>query len=517
MDSTRLKILLFVILSLFVAVYLGVAAATAQLETVAWILGGGIFIGCVLLGKKIWMLLPFMTALNLTLSIPGTPTTLLLAQALFVGFAGLLFLMRRLPFKIAFTELGFWTLLLCLCVAQTYARNPVGLNIFGGASVGARPYAIFAAALVSSVLLSALIIPAKDLRWILRLSILGGLINFAMLAVGYFIPRVGVWYGAVAANAGNTNIQQQGQYGVETASRIGFLGTAGRNLSLWVSSFVSPIRACFHPIWAPLVLLSFTFAAFSGFRNEIGAVGLTYLIAIAYRGGIISVFIASVTLVMGIVLLALVNLLAPLPGNIQRSLSFLPGTWEQSYVDDAEGSTEWRVDMWEEALLTDYWIKNKILGDGLGMTSQELNYIRSFGDGFTGAQSIATSNKLSLQQEFMMATGNYHSGPVSTIRAIGYLGLLVLLLAQIRLAVHAHRQIMRARNTEWFPLTLLIGIPIIWTPIFFTFVFGDFGVAVAGFLMGAAMIRVLENNLPLPTYTKRRISTPQISTPAASS
>jgi hypothetical protein len=50
----------------------------------------------------------------------------------------------------------------------------------------------------------------------------------------------------------------------------------------------------------------------------------------------------------------------------------------------------------------------------------------------------------------------------------------------------------------------LIGIPNIWAPFFFIFIFGDFGPALGAFLGGAAMIRILENNLPLPAYVKRK-------------
>jgi hypothetical protein len=120
------------------------------------------------------------------------------------------------------------------------------------------------------------------------------------------------------------------------------------------------------------------------------------------------------------------------------------------------------------------------------------------------------AGKLTLQQEFMMASGNYHSGPVVTVRTIGYVGLFILVLAQIRLAVHAHRQIQRAKNTEWFPLTLFIGIPLIWAPIFFVFIIGDFGSTVAAFLIGAAMVRLLENNLPLPEFKKAGRNTPHV-------
>lgn len=503
-------IFIFVGIIIF-GLWLGISIVTDQMETLMYVAAGGTLIICVVLGRRVWLLLPFAGVLNLTLMIPGQPTTLLLAQALFVGFCGLLFLMRRLPFKIRITELEIWVILLTLCVIQAYARNPVGLNIFGASSVGARPYAIFAITLVTTAILASLRISVADLRWILRLHIIGGLINFAMLAVGYFVPRIGIWYGSFNAESLSSEIRRDGAYGVERATRIEFVRDIANNLALWISAFKSPIRACFHPLWAPLILLSFAFAALSGFRSEIGAVGLTYLVAIAYRGGFPSVFIATMALVIGIALLAFFNTLSPLPSNIQRALSFLPGTWDQVHITDAENSTQWRVDMWEEALLTDHWIKKKWLGDGLGMTRQEFDFINSFEGKQTGG-AVGTG-KLNIDQQLMMASNNYHSGPVSTIRGIGYVGLLTLLLGQIRLAVHAHRQIQRARKTEWFPLTLLIGIPLIFTPFFFVVIFGDFGPALAAFLGGAAMIRLLENNLPLPAYAKRNKQQTPLSQP----
>jgi hypothetical protein len=502
MDSSKIKAIIIAILALFAALYLGIASATAQIETLMWVVGGSSFSICCVLGKRIWMILPFMGALNLTLMIPGQPSTLLLAHVVFIGFSSMLFLMRKLPSKPAFSELGLWVLLLTICVLQIYLRNPVGLNIIGGGSVGAKPYGLFGIALASSIILGSLRIPPLDLRWIIRLSILGGLIGFAMQVVGFFMPSIGVWYGAVAPGGVNESAIPTGEYGVNRATRIGFLGNAGRNLSLWIGTFISPMRACYHPLWAPIVLLSIAFAALSGFRNEIGAVGLTYVIALAYRGGSSSLLLSGFAMLIGLGLLALLNLAAPLPANIQRSLSFLPGTWDKEQAEDTENSTTWRVEMWQEALFTDSWIHNKLMGDGLGMSREEFNYIQSFQDVNLGGG--VGSGKLTRQQEFMMASGNYHSGLVITIRAIGYTGLLIFVLAQIRLAVHAHRQIQRARNTEWFPLTLFIGIPLIWAPIFFIFVIGDFGPATTSFLLGAAFVRLLENNLPLPAWQSRR-------------
>ncbi len=436
--------------------------------------------------------------MNITLKIPGNPTTLILAEILFCSFCLLMFLIRRLPLKIKFTELDFWTLLVTLCVAVGYLRNPVGLNIFGGSSLGGRPYAIFALTLVTSLILRNFRMPVAGLKWLLKLNIIGGLAHFAFLSVGYFIPQLGVMIGSATALANDESGSGAGNGG-QKATKLAFLGTLSERLALWIGAFKSPIKACFHPIWAPLILISFGFAAMSGYRSQIAATGLAYVVAIAYRGGFKSILIASAAFIFAIASLALTNLTSPLPANIQRSLTFLPGTWDEFHKKEAEDSTEWRVEMWEEALFTDDWIKNKFIGDGLGITRDEFEYILSLG-GINETSGTKGKGNLSLQQEIMMASNAYHSGPVSTIRVIGYFGLLILLLAQIRLAVHAHRQIKRTKNTEWFPLALLIGIPMISTPVFFVFVFGTFDEAISGFLLGTAFVQILKNNLPLPVY-----------------
>jgi hypothetical protein len=107
---------------------------------------------------------------------------------------------------------------------------------------------------------------------------------------------------------------------------------------------------------------------------------------------------------------------------------------------------------------------------------------------------------MSEQQEAMMVTGGYHSGPVQCVRIVGYVGLIVVVLAMIRMAVHAHRQIIRCRGTEWYPVALYFGIPVIALPFMYVLVFGDFGRDVAIVFLSYGLIRMLEKNLPLPAY-----------------
>ncbi|MCW1923521.1 hypothetical protein OKA05_13230 [Luteolibacter arcticus] len=476
-ESRSIQGILIVIVVAVLAAWLGVAIVTNQTQTLLKVGGVSLLALCILLGRRIWLLMIFFTALNFPL-IRGFNTAEL-GQGLFFGFSLLLFAIRKLPVRPKWGELEWWMLLVALCVVQAYLRNPVGLNIFGGASVGARPYFVISLSFLSSWLLSILLIPGGEIKWAMRLTLLGSIVGIpiseartraGLQSVGAFDPRA-------------------------AAGRFAWLASAALTTIRWLVSRISPFRAILKP-WAFILLLAcLAAAAGSGYRNVVAAAGLYGVVAIYYHHGMFaalgSTFLASVC----IGLLAVINLFAPLPGTMQRALSPFPGTWEERYVRAGELSTEWRVEMWKEALFTDTWIQNKLLGDGLGMTRRELRRMEDLSAG--GADSWAGSSGLSNQQESMMITGSYHSGPVQTVRTVGYVGLIVLVLAMLRVAAHMHRLIKRVKGTEWFPVVLFMSLPNLILPFQFVFVFGEFGPGCSLFFFGFGMLRLMERNLPV--------------------
>lgn len=496
MDTSKIKLIIILIAALFGAVYLGIAAATAQIEAVLWVVAGVGLITCLALGHRIWLLLPFMNCFGLLLPLPGNFSTTFMTQGVVIGFSVLLFLTRRLPLQFKFTELEFWCLLFIFCVAQAYLRNPVGLNIFGSSTVGAKPYAVLAMLLVTATLLASIKASPNDLKWWVRLSMIGSWANFGLGLVAKFSPGIGMYLGAsFATDAAARQENMRDALDEGAASRVSFIRMISANLALWIASRISPLKACFHPLWAPAVLFTIAGAAYSGYRSQLATIALTYLVGVFYWGGLRQVFISGLLAVAAIVMLAFVNLIHPLPPNVQRALTFLPGTWEQRYKDDAKSSTDWRTEIWMEALTSDRYIRNKFLGDGLGMTQEQLQ------------QTLALKEKLGsgsggfdYHRESILISGDYHSGPVQTIRTCGYLGLIVLLIGMFRVMVHAHRQINRCRNTEWFPVAIFIGSVYVWLPFGWVFIFGSFSGGADALLMGTALIRMLEKHLPLPAY-----------------
>jgi hypothetical protein len=503
-DSQKLKLIIIAVLALFAALYLGIAAATAQFETIAWVVGGITLAVCVLLGSRIWLLIPLFGAVSLSLQIPGQPSTLLLAQLLFLGFTGMLFLMRRLPFHFKFGWLEFWMLMLVVMVIQVYMRNPAGIGLLGGDKVGGKAYIIFALSALTGGLLGSLRVPVKDLAKILPLTLLGWAIHFTLAVVGLFMPTIGMWYGG--AYATEQDAFQQEAVDDKRAAQRDILNPVGARVMVWISAYISPLKACFSPRWVWIILFAFLVTGMSGFRSAVGLMGLTALVGIWYRGGFISVLISSIAGVFALAAVSVTNSIVPLPASIQRAFSFLPGTWDDYYKQTTQNSTEWRVEIWKEVLLTDRWISNKWLGVGLGFTKEELLMQQTIG---TRKGRFGVSG-FDAHRETILANGDYHSGPVQTIRTIGYIGLAVLLIAMIALAVEAHRLIIRTRGTEWHPLALLVGIPIIVAPVFFVLVFGTFADGASSLFIGYGMIRLIKNNLPLPGYGYSKSRNPQI-------
>lgn len=477
-DKARAVLIAFVGIAL--SLWLGAAIVTDQVLTLIKVGAVGLILVAALSGHRIWLLMVLLGSMDVNLA-RGFGTAEI-GRAMFVGFGLAMFLMRRLRFQVRFGELEAWILVIIICIAQVYMRNPVGLNILGGGSVGGKPYIFMALTIFSSIMLSTLLVPARELKWAMALSIIGRFLS-----------------GPLSLARGGASIVDTETGQME--GRVGPFRDLGHTIARWFVAYKSPLGSIFNPGWVLVMLISVGLSALSGYRNAIAGVGLIYAIAICYhsglRGLVGSMFVGGIALVC----LALFNMAVPLPMHVQRALSPLPGSWDEKVTKSAEDSTDWRWEMWMEALTTDRWIESKLLGDGLGMTRRELERNKDLDAANFQAYS---GTGLTNQQVNMLVTGSYHSGPVHTIRTVGYLGLLVLLLAQIRVAVYAHRQIMRCRGTEWGPFSLYVGIPMISAPIFFVFVFGEYHTSVAMLVTSAAYIRLMERNIPLPAYVPRK-------------
>jgi hypothetical protein len=186
-----------------------------------------------------------------------------------------------------------------------------------------------------------------------------------------------------------------------------------------------------------------------------------------------------------IVVLQTAGLSVPLAA--QRALSFIPISWDSRASVDAKGSVEWRVDMWRLALTSDRYIKNKVLGDGFGFDPTELR-----------AHTTLTAFRMDTSaglQDYYLVTGGYHSGPVSAIRFVGVVGLILFVTLLFANAKYAYSIILKSKGTPFFTLALFLGLGVIYSPLGFIFIYGSLGDDMVQAISNLALLNLANRSL----------------------
>jgi len=94
-----------------------------------------------------------------------------------------------------------------------------------------------------------------------------------------------------------------------------------------------------------------------------------------------------------------------------------------------------------------------------------------------------------------MITGDYHSGPVSAVRFVGYIGLALFTALLIANAKYAWKIINISKNTAYFPVALFFGIAAIYHPVCFWFIFGSFGGDFIQAIFTLGMLNMVDRSL----------------------
>jgi len=243
-----------------------------------------------------------------------------------------------------------------------------------------------------------------------------------------------------------------------------------------------------YPLLFAAFLCGIVMVFASGFRNQFVAIGFFVLFASYRWGGGLAVARALVLVLVGLLLLISIQAVRPLPFTVQRAISFIPGPWDDEVRFETRRSTDWRVEMWKLALTTDRYITDKVWGDGFGFTAQELSIMISGklgGQGFIGDSG----------QESFMIQGSYHSGPVSSIRFVGYVGLFIFLALRVAMIPYAMRVLRSAWGTPYQPMAMLLAMWCSYAPFGFIFVFGEYRNDLPNALFECGMLKMLHNSV----------------------
>jgi hypothetical protein len=81
------------------------------------------------------------------------------------------------------------------------------------------------------------------------------------------------------------------------------------------------------------------------------------------------------------------------------------------------------------------------------------------------------------------------------VRFVGGVGLVIYIVLMIVTARAAWRLIRRAQGTPYYPLALFLGLPLIWEPFYYIFIFGGYDAALPMMIFAIGMLKMLANSL----------------------
>jgi hypothetical protein len=494
MDSQKLKVFLIIFLCALAAIYLGVAAATAQVEAIAWVAGGLSIVFILALGKNIWLLIAAGAVLNGGLNfIPGSIAPWWFAMMLTAFIFTLRFAMRRTnEFTWRWNSMDLVILLHIAMLTQAYLRNPVGLSVFGGSGdgmIGGKPYIIHAFAIACYALLSMVRTDMRMFRIAVIVMICCAFFDGMAILIGSFIPAIAAigiqFYSGFSFSAATTGVGADVGEG-RTSEGKGI----GEDLGKAAFTLYRPLSTL-----NPFNFLSFVMVAvavfsvmISGFRSAMGLLAVYFVVCSLIRRRYADVMASAA---LGVIALCILFFMGTdkLPRAAQRILSVLPipGLVDETVTQNAQKSTDWRVEMWVLALTTDRYIFNKILGDGFGMRKDEMDAMidAAFGDK-RGARGLD-------MQEVLMRRGSYHGFHVQTIRMTGYVGLLAVLILLGVFYRHAWSHIQYFRGRPEWGYILFVCVPFLIYPFYAMLVFGEYRFGLPRLIIMAGFLKMLWN------------------------
>ena len=502
-SSNQIVVWAALLLGLLVAVMIGSAVGSSDMRMVAALVAViPVAVLFVKLRTNIWVLLPvgwYLTGRLPWLPIPFTVRDLCFMTVLF--FFALFFATRAFPWKRKTSTLDYLIYLNLAYLAIVFARNPVGFWAMQSSMVGGRPYFEIGLAFGAFMILSRVQISDFIAKIFPLFFVIPAWCVAILDVVGRLVPQtaypLAMMYSGVGSSGVTGAFEQEAQLG---ETRMVGMQFAGLSSMLALCAKFNPITLIspLHPLRALLFVVALMAIFLSGFRSVLLFAMMAFLLSTMLRGNVKDLWVAGAGMLLGlVVLISVQGSLVQLPMTVQRTLSWLPGDWNQQAVADAEGSTQWRVEMWGWAWNDDRILRDRTWGQGFGLSIDDMNLIASSLMAGQGGQNLLGGS----DRESFMITGAFHSGPLSTIKYIGVVGLALYYPLMCYMALFAWRLCKRARGTKAFTLALFVCIPIIYEPFNFVVVFGGLDSNYSQLLFWAGLLnmtqRYVDNMKPI--------------------
>jgi hypothetical protein len=359
------KILVFALsaLGIVMAFFMGRAAGQGQLMHIALVFG--VMIGAPLLlslGKNYWYLIPASLLSGLP-AIPFGGRNIELAELSIILCFGIF--ITRVAFKL--DRLVLWRAthipiyLFMVWVVLIFCLYPVGLAVFGSATMGARFYIQLALAFMAFLIISSRDITEKDCKWII-IFILAGTVIYAVYNIGSYILL------GPGDQILNPEADTEGTYTWHQTLSIPAMAVVFLLFSWKKPSEILGFRK-------PALLLVYLFAIaltlYSGKRMALIAVLIApFVSAIVYRQ---YAYVFSGTILASAFFLSVIfghGDIFKLPPQMQRTLSWLPAKWDSEFQYMAAGRDPFRESLRRFAM--ENIERHPIIGRGFAIEYSEI-------------------------------------------------------------------------------------------------------------------------------------------------
>ena len=362
----------------------------------------------------------------------------------------------------------------------------IGLNTLGGAVAGGKKYLVCFLGIAVYFALTSRAIPKQHRNLYVALYFLSATPAF----ISDLFPLLPYPLNYINLLFPPSSTSEEFNFGI---TRLGaFATTASAISSFMLAKF--GLRGIFE-MAKPWRFLFFSFcmtlALLGGYRTTVITfaivIGILFFVEGLHRTKLLLVFLLG-GMVLGGLLVPFSN---KLPFTFQRALCFIPLKWDADAEMSAEGSAEWRYKMWH-----DLWPQvPQYLLLGKGYAFSQLEFQEYMGANSMFANSAAA--QLDASQQALALSGDYHSGPLSTLIPFGVWGAagMVWLMAaclwvQYRIFKHGDPA-----------LKLVNSVMFVWCiqhVIFYFFIFGSFSDDIFGFAKAVGFSIALNGGVPSP-------------------
>ena len=371
-----------------------------------------------------------------------------------------------------------------------YFTGGFGSRVFGSGQFGGKRYWFIFGSIAAFFAIVARPIPREKASLYVGLFFLGGLVDLMSVIIPV-LPRELYWLALIFPvsinDLGSLAFQARLQEGIP---RFHGLTAACSGLFFYMMARYG-IRNMLSGanLWRFAALtVVLVLSLFGGFRSSLILFGATFLFVFCFEGlwrtGYAGIFLAVLVLGMA----ALVPLANKLPLPIQRSLTILPLNLSPLARYEAEGSSQWRLDIWA-ALLPEV-PKYLLVPKGLGIDGRELELT-----------SDLVSRGLARSQDAVMLSGDYHNGPLSIVIPFGVwgcIGFIWFIAACTRALWLNHRYGPESlRNVNTFLLAYFFARTAV-----FIFIFGGFFSDMSMFVSIIGLSLCLNNGICRPAAKK---------------